>query len=159
MSGEGIYVYVMIAQIAFVLPTSLHSLSLHIPSAFPSMSPKSPFTPEQNAFIDSFMDAFVAKVESGPTTGELTKWKQSSATTILESPLFADLDPNQASRKQWYEVRASSPPLDYLTDHTCQQIVRKFTNHHNNVYLKKSSRLRRRPLLVPVPCPLIFLPP
>ncbi|KAJ6455060.1 hypothetical protein C8R45DRAFT_1111708 [Mycena sanguinolenta] len=124
MSGEEIYVSGMIAHIAFALPTFLHSLSLHIlSSAFPSMPNKSPFTREQNAFIDSFLDAFVVKVESSPTTGELTKWKQSTATQILESPLFTDLDLNKASRKQWYE-----------------QIVRKFTNYLNNMHLKKSCK-------------------
>lgn len=68
------------------------------------MGKKSPFTAEKNAYIDSFMDAFVAKIESGASKADLTKWKQNTATHIHESALFLDLDLNKYTKRNWFDV-------------------------------------------------------
>jgi hypothetical protein len=68
----------------------------------------------------------------------LTKWKQKTATKILESALFIDLDTDKYSKKDWFNVRGCwvRVKVDELSIFH-QHIVRKFTNYLNNVYLKK----------------------
>ncbi|KAJ7260071.1 hypothetical protein C8J57DRAFT_1637611 [Mycena rebaudengoi] len=83
---------------------------------------KSPFTEAQNAYIDSFMDALTAKLDAGTDSHELTKWKQTTASEIQNSPLFTTLDLAVHNKQQWFRI-----------------IVRKFTNYRNNIYLKKKS--------------------
>ncbi|KAJ7235333.1 hypothetical protein C8J57DRAFT_1572036 [Mycena rebaudengoi] len=87
---------------------------------------ESPFTEAQNAYIDSFMDALTAKLDAGTDSHELTKWKQTTASEIQNSPLFTTLDLADHNKQQWFQI-----------------IVRKFTNYRNNIYLKKKSPPRQ----------------
>ncbi|KAJ6479797.1 hypothetical protein C8R45DRAFT_1101243 [Mycena sanguinolenta] len=80
--------------------------------------PKSQFSGPQNAYIESFFDEFAEELNKGAGGGELTKWKQSKASAILDTALFSDLDMVKNPRKTWFEI------------------VRKFTNYRNQVYPK-----------------------
>ncbi|KAJ6596710.1 hypothetical protein B0H10DRAFT_2232291 [Mycena sp. CBHHK59/15] len=77
--------------------------------------PKGKFTKEQNTHIESFMPDFVKELERGVDGTGLTRWKQSTASNILDSPLFLSLDMVAVPRKTWFET-----------------IVRKFTNYRNH---------------------------
>jgi hypothetical protein len=66
---------------------------------------ESPFTEAQNAYIDSFMDALTAKLDAGTDSHELTKWKQTTASEIQNSPLFTTLDLAVHNKQQWFQVR------------------------------------------------------
>ncbi|KAJ7814352.1 hypothetical protein B0H14DRAFT_2604222 [Mycena olivaceomarginata] len=83
------------------------------------MGQKSKFSAEQNKHIESFFPDFVKKLDNGVPSGELTLWKQNTASNILDSPLFESLDLQTMTRKEYYE-----------------RIVRKFTNYRNQVYDK-----------------------
>jgi hypothetical protein len=68
---------------------------------------ESPFTPAQNACIDTSLDAFVNQLDAGTDSGRLTQWKQSTANTILESEHFTALDLSSRPKKKWFEVCSS----------------------------------------------------
>ncbi|KAJ6619076.1 hypothetical protein B0H10DRAFT_1947089 [Mycena sp. CBHHK59/15] len=65
--------------------------------------PKGKFTKEQNTHIESFMPDFVKELERGVDGTGLTRWKQSTASNILDSPLFLSLDMVAVPRKTWFE--------------------------------------------------------
>ncbi|KAJ7239687.1 hypothetical protein C8J57DRAFT_1245801 [Mycena rebaudengoi] len=92
--------------------------------------PKGQFTGPQKDHIESFFPDYVKEMDNGVVDGDLTKWKQSKASKILESPLFATLDFSTTPRKTWFEM-----------------IVRKFTNYRNQVYLKSKSADKSTPAL------------
>ncbi|KAJ7359910.1 hypothetical protein DFH08DRAFT_801672 [Mycena albidolilacea] len=94
----------------------------HFPTHIPTtttMGQKSKFSAEQNKHIESFFPDFVKKLDNGVPSGEITLWKQNTASNILDSPLFESLDLQTMTRKEYYE-----------------RIVRKFTNYRNQVYDK-----------------------
>jgi hypothetical protein len=68
------------------------------------MGQKSKFSAEQNKHIESFFPDFVKKLDNGVPSGELTLWKQNTASNILDSPLFESLDLQTMTRKEYYEV-------------------------------------------------------
>ncbi|KAF7372610.1 hypothetical protein MVEN_00124000 [Mycena venus] len=78
------------------------------------------FTKVQRLHIESYNNAFTAVLDNGLEGKKLTEWKQKTASEILDSPQFSDLDTSEFSRKHWFEM-----------------IVRKFTNYRTQVYLKK----------------------
>ncbi|KAJ7495575.1 hypothetical protein FB451DRAFT_1387597 [Mycena latifolia] len=80
--------------------------------------PKGQFNEAQNSHIHSFYPAYVKEMDKGVSTLALTRWKQATASGILDSPLFATLDAG-IPRKAWFDM-----------------IVRKFTNYRHQVYLK-----------------------
>ncbi|KAJ7208675.1 hypothetical protein GGX14DRAFT_395828 [Mycena pura] len=80
---------------------------------------KGQFTKLQSAHIESFFPDFVRQMENGVAGAKLTRWKQTQASNILDSPLFLTLDLEKFPRKNWFEM-----------------IVRKFTNYRNQIYLK-----------------------
>ncbi|KAJ6614083.1 hypothetical protein B0H10DRAFT_1951003 [Mycena sp. CBHHK59/15] len=65
--------------------------------------PKGKFTKEQNTHIESFMPDFVKELERGVDGTGLTRWKQSTASNILDSPLFLSLDMVAVPRNTWFE--------------------------------------------------------
>ncbi|KAJ7239655.1 hypothetical protein C8J57DRAFT_1727279 [Mycena rebaudengoi] len=67
---------------------------------------ESPFTEAQNAYIDSFMDALTTKLDAGTDSHELTKWKQTTASEIQNSPLFTTLDLAVHNKQQWFQLFA-----------------------------------------------------
>ncbi|KAJ7501382.1 hypothetical protein B0H11DRAFT_1908249 [Mycena galericulata] len=89
---------------------------------------KGQFTKEQNNHIESFFSAFAKEMDKGVTGVPLTRWKQTHASNIMDSPLFSTLDLERFPRKTClYEPLLS------------QMIVRKFTNYRNQVYLKSDA--------------------
>ncbi|KAJ7743255.1 hypothetical protein DFH07DRAFT_777467 [Mycena maculata] len=89
---------------------------------------KGQFTKEQNNHIESFFSAFAKEMDKGVTGVLLTRWKQTHASNIMDSPLFSTLDLGKFPRKTClYE------PLLF------QMIARKFTNYRNQVYLKSDA--------------------
>ncbi|KAJ6618589.1 hypothetical protein B0H10DRAFT_2029231 [Mycena sp. CBHHK59/15] len=82
---------------------------------------KGQFNEAQNQHIQSFFPEFVQELDKGLSGTPLTRWKQTKASTIIETPAFATLDLEKISRKGWFEM-----------------IVRKFTNYRNQVYLKST---------------------
>ncbi|KAJ7823215.1 hypothetical protein B0H14DRAFT_2598030 [Mycena olivaceomarginata] len=70
------------------------------------MGQKSKFSAEQNKHIESFFPDFLKKLDNGVPSGELTLWKQNTASNILDSPLFESLDPQTMTRKEYYELFA-----------------------------------------------------
>ncbi|KAJ7038639.1 hypothetical protein C8F04DRAFT_1255924 [Mycena alexandri] len=87
---------------------------------------KGQFSALQNAHIASFFPDFVKEMDKGVTGAGLTRWKQTTASNILDSPLFLNLDIVKFKRQTWYEM-----------------VVRKFTNYRNQVYLKSEDAHRR----------------
>ncbi|KAJ7022798.1 hypothetical protein C8F04DRAFT_1194151 [Mycena alexandri] len=83
---------------------------------------KGQFSAEQHAHIESFYPDFVKEMDKGVSGMDLTCWKQTKASNILDSPLFLTLDFTKFPRKTWFEM-----------------IVRKFTNYRNQIYLKSES--------------------
>ncbi|KAJ6458759.1 hypothetical protein C8R45DRAFT_942595 [Mycena sanguinolenta] len=81
---------------------------------------KGQFNKLQSNHIESFFPEFVKEINKGTTGAALTHWKQAKASSILESASFEGLDFEKFSCKAWFEM-----------------IVRKFTNHRNQVYLKE----------------------
>ncbi|KAJ7857941.1 hypothetical protein B0H14DRAFT_3637466 [Mycena olivaceomarginata] len=79
------------------------------------------FTRPQRLHIESYNHAFTAVLDEGLEGKKLTDWKQKTASEILNSSHFSDLDTSELSRKQWFDM-----------------IVRKFTNYRTQVYLKKN---------------------
>ncbi|KAJ7801737.1 hypothetical protein B0H14DRAFT_2615002 [Mycena olivaceomarginata] len=67
------------------------------------MGQKSKFSAEQNKHIESFFPDFLKKLDNGVPSGELTLWKQNTASNILDSPLFESLDLQTMTRKEYYE--------------------------------------------------------
>ncbi|KAJ7020447.1 hypothetical protein C8F04DRAFT_1196613 [Mycena alexandri] len=61
-------------------------------------------------------------MDKGVSGMDLTRWKQTKASNILDSPFFLTLDFTKFPRKTWFEM-----------------IVRKFTNYRNQIYLKSES--------------------
>lgn len=73
---------------------------------------------------------------------QLTRWKQTLASNILDTPLFSTLDLNEYPRKTWFEVYCQFTTVCLTRTNTIlQMIVRKFTNYRNQVYLKSSDRV------------------
>ncbi|KAJ7667332.1 hypothetical protein B0H17DRAFT_1142821 [Mycena rosella] len=79
---------------------------------------KGQFTEAQNSHIHSFFTDFVKEMDKGVSGHILTQWKQTKASSILDSLHFAVLD-EKLSKQTLFEM-----------------IVRKFTNYRNHVYLK-----------------------
>ncbi|KAJ7718619.1 hypothetical protein B0H14DRAFT_3521619 [Mycena olivaceomarginata] len=82
------------------------------------------FTTPQRLHIESYLEAFTTLLDDGLEGKKLTDWKQNTASDILGSVQFSDLDTTVFSRKQWFDM-----------------IVRKFTNYRTQVYLKNSETL------------------
>lgn len=87
----------------------LSLLTLHFPSpTFIPMPNESKFTPDQDAFIQSYYASF----ERALVDNTEKAWKKENVANIMASPLFLDLpqegEPNGASRAGWTEVRTSS---------------------------------------------------
>ncbi|KAJ7866884.1 hypothetical protein B0H13DRAFT_1897869 [Mycena leptocephala] len=96
---------------------------------------KGQFTKLQNNHIESFFPAFVKEMDKGVTGVPLTRWKQTQASNIMDSPLFSTLDLKKNPRKTClYE------PLLF------QMIVRKFTNYRNQVYVKSDAKQASLPV-------------
>lgn len=74
---------------------------------------RSQFTPAQDAHIDSYMEAFEAKVNEldpelkGAKSASLTRWKQETTETIKSSSLFRDqlLCEGDVTLTTWTAVR------------------------------------------------------
>ncbi|KAJ6609746.1 hypothetical protein B0H10DRAFT_1954380 [Mycena sp. CBHHK59/15] len=81
--------------------------------------PKCQFSPAQVQHLDSYLPEYIARLDARAPTKELTLWKQATATKILASPEFSDLDLAKHPRAKWFEM-----------------IVRKYTNYLHQVYKK-----------------------
>ncbi|KAJ7891749.1 hypothetical protein B0H13DRAFT_2340452 [Mycena leptocephala] len=92
---------------------------------------KGQFDQEQNNNIESFFPDFVKEMDKGAMGHALTRWKQTHASNILDSPLFLLLNFEKFPRKTWFEM-----------------IVWKFTNYRNQVYLKSEGVQQPQPPLM-----------
>ena len=72
---------------------------------------KGQFTQLQNTHIESFFPDFVQQMDKGVAGANLTRWKQTQASNILDSPLFLTLDLETFPRKNWFEVQPSIPSM------------------------------------------------
>ncbi|KAJ7795498.1 hypothetical protein B0H14DRAFT_3495902 [Mycena olivaceomarginata] len=100
------------------------------------------FTRPQRVHIESYNHAFTAVLDEGLEGKKLTDWKQKTASEILNSSHFSDLDTSEFSRKQWFDM-----------------IVRKFTNYRTQVYLKKNPDIVGSPQAPSATGPLFKFPP
>jgi hypothetical protein len=60
---------------------------------------KGQFDQEQNNHIESFFPDSVKEMDKGVTGHALTRWKQTHASNILDSPLFLSLNFEKFPRK------------------------------------------------------------
>ena len=72
---------------------------------------KGQFTELQNKHIESFFPDFVQQMDKAVAGTKLTRWKQTQASNILDSPLFLTLDLEKFPRKNWFEVQPSVPTI------------------------------------------------
>jgi hypothetical protein len=98
------------------------------------MGRQSPFTTDQDAHIDSYMDAFDAKVQEldpelrGAMSASLTQWKRDTADAIMLSPLFKDklVCESDVNLTTWSTVsHGSSVPKVHC------QLIETFSAHHS----------------------------
>ncbi|KAJ7442116.1 hypothetical protein B0H11DRAFT_1932617 [Mycena galericulata] len=80
---------------------------------------KGQFSKLQTEHINSYLPEFIKKLDADVSGLELTRWKQATATKVLASPAFGDLDYSKNSRAKWHEM-----------------IVRKYTNYLHQTYRK-----------------------
>nr|GAT43578.1 predicted protein [Mycena chlorophos] len=69
----------------------------------------SPFTDEQDDYIDTYMAAWVEQLEAEPprTNRQLKTWRETTSSKIIESTDFKDkLDFALISKEKWFEVRS-----------------------------------------------------
>jgi hypothetical protein len=74
------------------------------------------FTKLQRLHIESYNNAFTAALDDGLEGKKLTEWKQKTASEILKSSHFSDLDTSEIFRKQWFDVSVISTLLNSTFD-------------------------------------------
>lgn len=109
----------------------------------PKRGPRSPFSSEQDFYLESFFPHLLAQPADG-----VNAWKKQKAAAIIASPLFLGKLPtkeqntvNGTTQEGWITVRLHKPSI--LTLIPSQRIEKKFQNHFNR---HSSSLLKFSPL-------------